>query len=148
MALDESLPHQDITYNIIGAAMKVHTTLRSGLREVLYQNALEIEFTNLGIRFTREYPVEVYYEGQPSGLYFLDFLVEETVVVELKAIVRGMDNRELAQCLRYMQLTGAPLGLLINFGVRHLDWQRILPPKSWGRYDPNDDLWLRDKGYR
>ncbi len=148
MGLDSKIAHHQLCYELIGVGMKIHRALKPGLRKVAYQNALELEFGNLGVRFEREYRHEVYYQDQPIGLYYLDFLVEDAVVVELKAFSHFLTQAEVAQCLRYMQATKAPVGLLINFGRPQLDYKRILPPKSWQPINYATDPWLRSEGYK
>ena len=148
MTLNPNVPYHGLTYKVIGAAMKVHSALRHGLREEVYQNALELQLAELGIQFSREYRTDVYYEGQPVGLYFLDFWVEEALVVELKAFPHFMTRQEVAQCLRYMQVTNSPVGLLLNFGRQRLEYQRVLPPTTWQPYNSANDLWLHTEGYQ
>ena len=148
MPLDPKVPYSQLTYDIIGAAMQVHRELREGRREEVYQNALEIELANRNKQFIREHQVEVTYDGQPVGIYYLDFLVEGVAVVELKAFPHFLTQQEVAQCLRYMHVTTAPVGLLLNFGRQRLEYKRILPPKIWQTYNPTSDLWLRTEGYK
>jgi GxxExxY protein len=138
-----NLLHQELTYKINGAGMYVHKKLRHGLREEVYQNAMEQRLAELGISFVREYQTDVRFDGEVVGIYYLDFFIEGAVVLELKAVTHPPGNLELAQCLRYMQVTGAPVGLLHNFGRPSFEWKRYLPPKTWGPYRPEDDLWLR-----
>ncbi len=147
MGLNPNLPHQELTYKVNGAGMYVHKKLRHGLREEVYQNAMEQRLAELGISFIREYLAEVNYDGQPVGIYYLDFLVEDVLVLELKAISHPATEQELAQCLRYMQVTGASMALLHNFGRPSFEWHRYLAPKIWQPYDPTTDLRLRRTGY-
>ena len=90
---------------------------------------MEIELTLRGIQFVREHQVDVRYEGEVVGIYYLDFWVEDVLVVELKAMSHFITNRELAQCLRYMQVTSAQIGLIHNFGLSRLEKKRIVAPK-------------------
>ena len=143
MALDETLPYQDLTYKVIGAGIKVHNRVRPGLREAVYQEAMQRELINSGLHIAPEHEVFVIYEGDSIGSYRLDFFVEDVLVVELKALSHPMTNQELAQCLRYMQVTGASLGLLINFGRSRLEYRRVLPPRQWEDYNPDNDPWLK-----
>ncbi len=148
MPLDPTVPYQDLTYKVIGAAMKVHSALREGRREDVYQSALEIALADIGLHFVREYRTEVYYEGQPVGIYYFDFWVEDRLVVELKAFPHFLTQQEVAQCLRYMHIANAPIGLLLNFGRQRLEYKRVLPPTSWQPYNPANDLWLHTEGYK
>ncbi len=148
MGLDSNAPYQDLTYKVTGIAMQVHRTLRHGLREEVYQNALEIELAQSGIQFVREYQTDVRYHDEVIGIYYLDFWVEDMLVVELKAFSHLTTNEEVAQYLRYMQVAGAKLGLLLNFGRPSLEHRRITCPRSWGAYNPQHDRWLRTEGYK
>jgi GxxExxY protein len=118
------MKHEDITGRIIGAAMQVHRTLGCGFPEVLYQRALEIEFSKRKIDFNREFELPVYYEGQNIGCRRCDFLVEQIISVELKA-VSELNNAHLAQALNYLEAFNLEIGLLINFGSASLEYKRL-----------------------
>jgi len=123
-------PYEEITYRIIGAAMALHRRLGPGYREAIYQRALEQEFADRELGYEPQKSVEVYDNEVLVGLYYLDFLVEEKVIVEIKAL-RGLDNSHLAQIITYLTATGCPIGLLINFGERSLRYRRVFPsPKA------------------
>lgn len=122
-------PHEDITYKIIDVAMAVHRRLGPGYKEDVYQRALGAELGEYRLSYEAPRSIEVYDEGSLVGLYYLDFLVEDKVVVEIKAL-SGLDNSHIAQVITYLTATGLPVGLLINFGQRSLEWRRILPPKK------------------
>jgi GxxExxY protein len=117
-----------ITSKIIGAAIEVHRQLGPGLLESIYQRCLRRELSTLNLAFEVEKTVDVNYKGESldSGLK-LDFFVQDLVIVELKAVEALAPIHE-AQVLTYLKLTGAPIGLLINFNVRVLreGIQRIL----------------------
>lgn len=117
----------ELTYRIIGAAMAVHSELGPGFPEKLYQRALAVELSCLGIEFQREKPVEVFYNEVRLGDFHLDFLVEGCVVVELKALER-LTSLHQQQVISYLTATGREVGLLINFGGVSLEHKRILPP--------------------
>ncbi len=104
---------------IIGAAIAVHKELGPGYDEQTYENSLAIEFGVRGIRFERQYPVTIYYRGQKVGDRRLDFLVEGTVVVELKA-VEQLIGLFTSQTIAYLKASRKRLALLINFNVRKL----------------------------
>jgi GxxExxY protein len=108
-------PHQDLTEKIIGAAIEVHRALGPGLLESIYQTCLAHELTLRGLRFEKEKSLPVEYKGVrlESG-YRLDFVVENKVVVELKA-VDSIHDVHKAQLLTYLKLTGCKVGLLLNF---------------------------------
>jgi len=118
--------HKQETYNIRGAAMKVHSTLGCGFLEKVYQHALEIELRKRGIPFEREKHLPIYYEGELLECdYIADFVCYDKVIVELKA-VRDLDDVHRAQVYNYLKATGYKVGLLINFGYESLECERIV----------------------
>ncbi|MGB2989721.1 MAG: GxxExxY protein [Candidatus Zixiibacteriota bacterium] len=131
--MTEQIPHQDLTYEIIGAAMEVHSQVGPGYKEEIYQKALEIELGNRKLEFEPQKTVEVKFKGEMIGLQILDFLVGSKVVVEIKALSH-LDSTHEAQLISYLKATGSEVGLLINFGAKRLEHNRILPPtkvKEW-----------------
>jgi GxxExxY protein len=106
-----------ITRTIIGCAIEVHRHLGPGLLESTYEEALAVEFEQAGINFRRQVSVPVIYKGRCIGEHRVDLLVEEAVVVELKAVER-FDPVFEAPVLTYLKVTGKKLGLLINFNSR------------------------------
>ncbi len=125
-----STPFDELTYKITGCAMAVHRELGPGLRENSYQKALASKLTDAGLGIEQQKLYEVY-EGSDNarlaGYYIPDFVVEGTVIVEIKAL-RGSDNSHLAQIIGYLAVSSCPVGLLINFGERSLNHRRIFPP--------------------
>jgi GxxExxY protein len=119
-----------LTYQIIGAAMAVHNQLGPGLKEEVYERALEVELNQREISVQRQHPVTVEYEEQVVGIFYLDLWVADQLVVEVKALSHQLTNDEIAQVLNYLKATGAPVGLLFNFGRRRLEYRRIFPAKS------------------
>jgi GxxExxY protein len=117
--------HKDLTEKIIGAAMEVHKTLRSGFLESVYEEAMAIELDLQRIPFERQKPVDVFYKGKVAKQFFCDFVIEGKVLVELKAIKR-LSETENAQVLNYLKATSLPLALLINFGATSLEFKRII----------------------
>lgn len=98
----------------------------NGFLEGVYHNALEIEFTRLGIPFTREHPIPVNYKGQVLGTpYRADFVCHGSIIVELKAI-KTLSDIESAQVLHYLKATGFERALLINFATPRLDYKRFI----------------------
>lgn len=118
------MKHQELTHKIIGCAMKVHKTLGNGFQEVIYQRALAIEMQNQEIGFEREMEMTIYYEGHDIGTRRVDFFVEENIMVELKALIR-LEEVHLAQAMNYCQAYNLPIGLLINFGAKSLEFKRV-----------------------
>jgi len=126
----------DLTYKIIGCAMKVHNTLgnaclpvRQGFQEVIYQRALAIEMQKQGLTFERELEMPLFYDEQPIGSRRVDFLVENTVMVELKALIK-LEDVHLAQGLNYLVAYKVDLGLLLNFGAQSLEVKRLRHPSN------------------
>jgi GxxExxY protein len=127
-------PFEDVTYAIIGAAMAVHNEIGPGLKESVYHRAMRIELEKRGLPFELERDVEIQLDGVTIGLLYLDLLVSEAVVVEIKALSHLMTEEEKAQVITYLGATGLPVGLLINFGRRYLEYKRLFPPrdlKAW-----------------
>ena len=105
----------DFSHEVIGAAVEVQRVLGVGLLESAYASALAVEFGQRGLRFQREVPVNARYKGQDVGVvYRADFIVEDAVMVELKAL-DSLVEAHRAQLLTYLRLSGIRLGLLINF---------------------------------
>ncbi len=119
----------EITYRIIGCAMKVHATLGNGFQEAIYQNALAIEMRKVKLEFGKEVTMPIYYDGTEIGTRRIDFLVENEVCVELKALV-ALEDVHLAQGLNYLVAYKKDKGLLINFGTRSLEVKRLRHPKN------------------
>lgn len=116
--------HKDLTEKIIAAAMQVHRTLGNGFQEVIYQRALAIELGIKGLVYEREKEMEIHYRGQVIGTRRVDFFVEEKIMVELKALT-ALEDVHLAQAMNYLEAYGLPVGLLINFGARSLEFKRV-----------------------
>lgn len=125
----EDFKHTDITYKIIGCAMEVHKQLGNGFQEVIYQRALAMEFQKNGLPFSREYEMTIVYDGEEIGTRRVDFLVEDQIMVELKA-VSELDDRHLAQAINYLEAYSVEVGLLINFGSKSLQYKRVVNTKS------------------
>jgi len=118
------MKYKEITHKIIGAAMQVHSTLGNGFQEVIYQRALAIEMEKQGLGFQREMEMQIYYDDIQIGTRRVDFFVEETIMVELKALIK-LEEVHLAQAMNYCQAYGLPIGLLINFGAKSLEFKRV-----------------------
>jgi GxxExxY protein len=115
---------KDITYKVIGCAMKVHNTLGNGFQEVIYQRCLAIELQKEGIVFQREVKQEIYYEGHNVGTRRADFIIDNSIVVELKALIK-LEDVHLAQAKNYLTAYNFDIGLLINFGATSLEYKKV-----------------------
>lgn len=118
------MKYEELTHKIIGCAMKVHSTLGNGFQEVIYQRALSIEMEKQGLGFQREMEMTIFYDGIDIGTRRVDFFVEDLIMVELKALIK-LEDVHLAQAMNYCQAYDLPIGLLINFGSRSLDFKRV-----------------------
>lgn len=122
-----TLKHQDITGKIIGCAFEVHTILGSGFHEKIYQRALALELKSQGLLFDRERAIDIFYKHYKKaiGSRRADFLVEEKVLVEIKAM-NQLDGAHLAQILGYLKAYRLEVGLLINFGSKSMEFRRVI----------------------
>ena len=109
-------PINELSRQIVGAAIEAHRVLGPGFLEFTYEEAMAIELTLRGIPYTSQVPVPVIYKGHPVGQGRLDLLVSDTIIVELKA-VEVLAPIHSVQLLSYLRATGHKLGLLINFNV-------------------------------
>jgi GxxExxY protein len=114
-----------LSKRIIGCALTVANTLGSGFLEKVYENALTYEVRKAGMAVVQQRGITVTYDGTTVGEYFVDLLVEEAVLVELKT-VRALDNAHRAKCMNYLRATGMHLCLLMNFGMPRLEVRRVV----------------------
>jgi GxxExxY protein len=114
----------ELTERILGAAISVHRELGPGFLEAVYEEALAIEFTERGIRFERQKPLGIFYREHHVGEHRLDFLVEQSVVVELKAAA-AFENVHFAIVRSYLKAANVRHGLLLNFARPTLDIKRV-----------------------
>jgi len=119
---------EEVTYKIIGCAMEVHTVLGNGFQEVVYQRALAYEMEMAKLIFGREVEQQLLYKGIDVGTGRADFLVNNNIVVELKAII-NLEEVHLAQAKNYLVAYDYPIGLLINFGATSLQYKRVFNQK-------------------
>jgi GxxExxY protein len=120
-------PESELTGKIIGCAMEVHKILGNGFQEVIYQRALEIEMRNQNLVFSREHEMEIFYKDQIIGQRRVDFFVEGKIMMELKAVIQ-LEDVHLAQAINYLEAYNMPIGLLINFGSKSLQFKRVMKP--------------------
>jgi len=110
---------------IISCAYKVGKVLGCGFLEKVYENALVIELVAAGLCVVKQQPIKVSYDGQIVGDYIADIVVEDKVIVEMKA-VKVIDSIHFAQCQNYLKATGMKLGLIINFGEEKVKVRRVV----------------------
>ncbi len=114
----------EVSEKIIAAGFKVANTLGIGFLEKVYENAMVYELRKRDLQVEQQKPLKVYYDGITVGDYFTDMIVEDSVIVELKA-ARRIEDIHLAQCLNYLKATGLKLGLILNFGKPKLEIKRV-----------------------
>jgi len=117
-------PSSELTEKIIGCAFKVSNTLGCGYLEKVYENALAYELRKAGLKVEQQKRVDVFYDGILVGYFDADIVVEDNVILEIKA-VRALDDAHRAQTLNYLKSTGLRLGLLINFGAPRVEIKRV-----------------------
>jgi len=126
--IDPHYKHSELTGKVISCAMHVHRILGSGFQEVIYQRALAIEMAESGIHFEREKEMPVYYKGLHIGGRRADFIVENVISVELKALTIT-EQVHISQARSYLKAYNVELGLLINFGAPSLEFKRLFNDK-------------------
>ena len=119
----------ELTYKINGCAMNVYNILGNGFQEVIYQRCLALEFESAAIQYIRESEQTIYYKGIEVGTRRADFIVENVVIVELKALI-NLEDVHLAQAMNYLEAYNLEIGLLINFGAKSLKFKRVYN-NSW-----------------
>jgi len=130
MPLAQDAPYGDVTYKIIGAALAVHHKIGPGHKEQVYQDMLTDEMLALGLTVEAEKKIEIVVDDKVYGLLCLDHLVNDTVVVECKAVPHLLTNEEVAQVITYLAATNLPVGLLLNFGRKSMQPKRIFRPRK------------------
>ncbi len=111
------MKHEELTQQIIKAFYTVYNALGYGFLENVYENALKIELGKMGLKVIAQHPIKVYYDHQVVGEYFADIVVEDTIIVGLKAVNALLTEHE-AQLLNYLNATRCEVGLLFNFGPK------------------------------
>jgi GxxExxY protein len=117
--------HGEVTEQVIGAAFEVWKVLGYGFLEKVYENALMVELRLRGIAAEQQHGIDVRYKGVVIGQYATDVLVENKIVVELKA-EREYNPKHEAQLLNYLKATGIKVGLLLNFGEKKCEFKRLV----------------------
>lgn len=117
------LEYEDLTYKIRGVFFEVYNTLGPGFKEIVYHNALKEEFNNLKVKFEEKKRIQINYKGKKVGIYEPDFIVEDKIIIELKA-VPDMPKVFEKQLYSYLKGTKYRIGLLVNFGADKLEIKR------------------------
>ena len=123
--MKENYLHTDITGKILKAFFKVYNTLGYGFLEKVYENAMLIELRKMGLKYSNQLPIKVFYENEKVGDYYSDILVEDKVIVELKAIEALAPEHETI-LVNYLKGTEIEVGLLLNFGPKPQYKRRVL----------------------
>jgi GxxExxY protein len=128
--MKSDLKHHDLTGKIIRASFQVHKFLGNGFQEVIYQRALAYEFEQAQLSFEREIEQQIFYRDleQPIGTRRADFVVDQKVLVEIKA-VKELEDVHMAQALNYLKAYKLEIGLLINFGSKSMEFKRLILSK-------------------
>lgn len=130
MALVTDATGNDLTRILIGLAMEVHNEIGPGFKEDVYEKAMAFKIKKRNVEVERQYKFIVEYEGEQVASFELDLFVAKQVVVEIKAFARPLSRREVTQTINYLKTTGAPVGLLFNFGRPSLEFRRIFPGRA------------------
>ena len=123
--MEENILYKDLSYKIIGLAMQVHTELGFGFLEKVYENSLMVLFEENGIKAVQQVPIAVPFHGRIVGEYVADIVVEDSIILELKALDRIAEIHK-AQTLNYLKATPYRLALLINLGKYKLEYTRLV----------------------
>lgn len=126
--INNEYKYSEITGKVIGACMEVHKILGNGFQEVIYQRALAKELESIDISFQRELEMPIHYKGHSIGSRRVDFLIQEVVSVELKAVTK-LEDVHMAQAINYLEAYDLEVGLLINFGSKSLEVKRLINSK-------------------
>lgn len=123
--MEEKIIYKELSYKIVGLAINVRKELGYGFLEKVYENALMILLEENGIKARQQVPIKVYFHGRVVGDYIADILVEECIILELKAQDKIHDMHK-AQTLNYLRATGLKLSILLNFGKNRLEAERLV----------------------
>ncbi len=123
------MKHSEITEKIIRAYYKVYNTIGHGFLEKVYENSMIIELKKHGLTATKQKPIKVYYDNKLVGEYFADLIIDDKVIIELKAKGKLVEQHE-AQLVNYLKATNIEVGLLLNFGTRP-EFKRKIYSADW-----------------
>lgn len=123
--------HSNITEKIIGCAFQVQNELGAGFLESVYEKAMVVALAQAGVPVQSQSPINVYFRGVTVGSFYADLLVGERVIVELKTVSQ-ISEQHRAQVINYLNATGFPVGLIINFGNPKLQYRRLTASRGSG----------------
>ena len=132
------LLHKEITEKIIKCFYKVYNTLGYGFLEKVYENALAIELRKIGFEVKCQFPINVYYESEIVGDYYADIIVNNLVIIELKA-TKQLDEEHEYQLINYLKATKVELGLLMNFGKEAVYKRKVFMNRNKKLLNDNND---------
>ena len=119
--------YKSTTYQIIGICMEVYNTLGYGFSEIVYKDAMELEFLEKEINYMREEEQQVNYKGQTlKHSFFSDFTINQNIIIEVKSNKDGITDDAVAQTLNYLKASGLNLALIVNFGKTSLEYKRLI----------------------
>lgn len=133
---------KELSYEIVGILFSVHNQLGNRYQEKYYQRAVEEALKEKNIQFQKELSVDLMFNGKKIGKYFLDFLIKDVLVLEIKTVPR-LRSKDFTQVLAYLVANNVELGILVNFRTESLTYKRILNSK----YDPNNISMYSDKTF-
>jgi len=125
MSKNNEILFKELSYHIIGAAFKVHSTLGCGFNESCYQTALALELQSLSLPFTQQEKFDVYYQDQFCGYLLTDMIVDHSIILELKS-AETVTSSHVAQLLSYLRATKLKVGYVLNFGSKSLEFKRLI----------------------
>jgi GxxExxY protein len=126
--IKQQYKYSDVTAIVLGCAFEVHKILGNSFQEIIYQRALEEEFNIRGISFLREFEMPIFYKEKQVGVRRVDFLVNDVISIELKAII-NLEDVHLAQAINYLEAYNVEIGMLLNFGAKSLEYKRLINSK-------------------
>lgn len=126
--INEKYKYSELTGKIIGCSMEVHKILGNGFQEVVYQRALEEEFSLQGVSAFREFEMMIFYKEKIVGTRRVDFFVSDAISLEIKALTK-LEDVHLAQAINYLEAYNLEIGMLINFGAKSLEYKRLINSK-------------------
>jgi len=120
----ENIIYKELSYKIVGLAMEVYNELGYGFLEKVYENSMMVLFERERIPVRQQAGVPVYFEQRVVGEYVADIIVEDKIIIEIKS-ASGIADAHRAQVLNYLKATNMRLGIIINFGKKRLEYERL-----------------------